>query len=76
MADPNDLSVWTVTENPSDHPGKFVARRHVVGRGEVRPTDDHHIADTLAEVRDMLPAGLYPLPRQPGDDPVIVESWI
>jgi len=69
----SDLCIWTITENPSDFPGKFVARRHVVGMGA---TCDCHVADSLEGVRALLPAGLIMLPREEGDDPVIVESWI
>lgn len=68
--------MWVVTESPSDHPGKFVARRHIIGRGFVRATTNHHVAPSLAEVRATLPPGLFRLQRKPGDDPVIVESWI
>lgn len=70
MAD--SLSIWTVTENPSDFPGKFVARRTEVGAG---PTDDHHVAETLDEVRAMLPPDLIRMTRVPADDSVIVEVW-
>tara|TARA_R110000868_G_scaffold118062_9_gene313341 strand:- start:2909 stop:3136 length:228 start_codon:yes stop_codon:yes gene_type:complete len=71
------LDIWTITQNPSDHPGKFVARKHVIRAGETAVTEDHHIADTLEEVRQMLPRrGLIRLPRARGDDPVIVESWL
>lgn len=71
-----DVSIWVITENPVDFPGKFVAREHLVGKGFTRATDTHFVADSLPEIRATLPAGLYRLMRQKGDDPVIVESWI
>lgn len=71
------LSIWTITRNPSDHPGKHVARRHVVyPRSAAGATTDHFIADTLVQARACLPPGLINLGRNQADDPVIVESWI
>lgn len=71
-----DLSMWVVTENPTDFPGQFVAREWLIGSGCRAVTANHHVAATLAEVRDMLPPLLHRLPRDPKDDPVIVECWI
>lgn len=71
------LSIWTITRNPSDHPGKHVARRHLVMPvDQAGPTADHFIADTLDQARACLPPGLINLGRNEADDPVIVESWI
>lgn len=70
------LGMWTVARNPADFPDKFVARKWLIGRRDLTPTVDHHVADTLDDVRAMLPHGLHPVPRNPNDDPVIVESWI
>lgn len=75
MADPI-LPMWTITENPTDFPGKFVARKWLIEAGAMAVTDEHHVADTLFAVRDLLPPHLVRLPRDPNDDPVIVESWI
>jgi len=33
-------------------------------------------ASTLEELREKLPFGLHRLPRNPNDDPVIVETWV
>lgn len=76
MSDPAELSLWAITENPSDFPGKFVARRFIIGAGVYAVTVDHHVADTLEDVRAMLPGHLVRLPRDPDDEPIIVESWI
>ncbi|WP_230770581.1 hypothetical protein [Sphingomonas sp. Leaf4] len=71
------LSIWTITRNPSDLPGRHVARRHAIeADGLPHATDDHFVGDTLDQVRAQLPTGLFNLGRQPADDPVIVESWI
>jgi hypothetical protein len=69
------LSLWTVYDHPSDHPAYWVARRWEIRR-EAVPTGDLLKADTLDELRGLLPPGLDRLPREPGDDPAIVETWL
>lgn len=76
MADPVELSIWTITENPADFPGQFVARRFIIAKRAYAVTTDYHVADTLDAVRGMLPAHLVRLPRDPSDQALIVESWI
>lgn len=71
----NDLLVWVVTENPSDYPGKFIARPASTRNGG-KFCHLHLEADTLEDLRDGLPCGLTPLARDPSDNPVVVESWI
>lgn len=71
------LSIWTVYDHPADRPDKFVARRWEAQNGpEPVPTNDILEADTLEALRRLLPPHLFRMPRQDGDDPVIVESWI
>jgi hypothetical protein len=71
------LSVWTVYDHPSDYPDGFVARRHEAYTDHsVVATADAVFAPTLEAVRAKLPPGLHCITRSPGDDPVIVESWI
>ena len=69
------LSIWTVYERPLDHPEQFVARRWVATPQPV-PTDEVLFAHDLDDLRQKMPSGLVRMPRQPGDDPVIVETWI
>lgn len=70
------LSIWTVYRNPSDMPGWYVVRRHVVDGQGARATSEFASARTLEEVRTMLPLGLTRLPREPTDEPHIVECWL
>jgi len=70
------LSIWTITRNPIDHPGKFVTRRHDVTAAGSTATGDHTIADNLGIARNAVPVGSVNIGREPADDPVIVESWI
>jgi hypothetical protein len=74
----NDLlELWTVYDHPVDCPGNWVARKWVVGPGgKSEATSDCIVSDTLEDLRDALPPGLYRLPRDPDDDPVIVETWL
>lgn len=73
---PDVLSAWIVLFNPSDFPGKYVVRRNDIGRGAVIATEEHHVGDTLDEVRAVVPAGCVMLPRYANDDPAIVEVWL
>lgn len=71
------LEIWTVTRRPLDMPGvEYAARCHVIEAGGSRPTDRVVTAATLVEIRAAIPPFLHCLPRDPNDDPAIVESWI
>jgi hypothetical protein len=69
-----DLLVWTICWNPKDAPWKFTARPHSTRAGA--PCDFVVVASTLDAVRAFLPRDLTRFLPGPGDDPVIVESWI
>jgi hypothetical protein len=67
------LSMWTVYDHPSDFPDGYVARRF---DGE-QPTSDVIESADLDLVRYSLAMkGLFCLARSPGDDPVILETWL
>lgn len=66
------IPIIVVYKNPSDYPGKYVARLWTLDK----PTEFAIIKDTLAEVRAAIPAGFTMLAPSVGDDPVIVETWI
>jgi len=72
---PGRFSIWTVYDHPSDYPDCFVARRFELDT----PTGDVITAPTLAALRAKLEVMAdvgYCLPRDPRDDPNIVECWI
>ena len=76
IAHEGGMLVWTVYKSPGDYPGKFIGRPWKpwgIGAG---PMDLHLVADDLQALRDQLPHGVYRLPRNYEDDPVIVETWI
>lgn len=68
-----DMLMWTVFENPSDHPGKFIARPIEIRQFQKLAV--HLEADTLLGIWQQLPPGLFRLNRNVEDDPVIVETW-
>jgi hypothetical protein len=69
-------NLYCVYKSPSDFPGEYVARRFVPGPAGMLPREVAARAPTLDLLRQALPSGMTLLPRQPGDDPVIVESWL
>jgi hypothetical protein len=74
---PDDLPMWAIYRRPRDYPDGYVARLWLIRRRTEVPLPTNVIvtAPTLAGVRAKLPPGLVCLPRQPGDDPKIVETW-
>lgn len=73
------LVTFTIYEKPKDYPDKFVVRRWAVVRGRPNPVPDPKawaVADSLEMARKALPPGLVCTQRYPGDDPVIVETWV
>jgi hypothetical protein len=72
---PSDaMPAWTIYESPKDQPGLVVARLWLLR--PLQSTETLLRGNTVAEVRDLLPPGLARLPREPGDDPCIVETWL
>ena len=67
-----ELVLWVVTKNPSDYPGKFVARPGMTGG----MSKNVLVCDTLDELREALPWGLHRIERHSADDPVVLEVWI
>jgi hypothetical protein len=82
LAAPSDdlriLPMWSVYDHPQDHPNHWVARRWEVGGAGTEPVATSQLfkAETLEALRQMLPPGLHCMPRAPGDDPNIVETWL
>jgi hypothetical protein len=66
------VEIYTVYYNPLDYPGLYVVRRWL----NDKPTNDVHTAKTLEEIRAFIPQDKVYLDRMPGDDPVIVETWL
>jgi hypothetical protein len=77
---PDVLRAYTIYDHPRDCPEKFVVRQFLIGvsAAEVEPVPGPLVAvsDTLHEAREAIPPGLVCFPRQEGDDPKIVETWL
>jgi hypothetical protein len=68
--------VWVIYDEPrSGCPGRYVARKFHCGQVFTFTTDDELIAETLSEVRALLPAGLVNVGRHEGDPESVVETW-
>lgn len=72
------LAFHVVYERPRDFPTMFVVRRQVVMKeGGIVPDGDAMGFTTLEGAREHCEElGLTCLPRDPDDDPVIVETWV
>ncbi len=70
------MEVFVVYHNPRDYPGLYVVRRQVAGRGtitiDIQPLG---VSATLEGIRSFIPPHVKRFPRDPNDDPVIVEVW-
>jgi len=77
---PEEFDMWVVYKYPRDFPDHYVARlwRAAPGFDAMSADRDQYVlADTLEELQEQLAnAGRVCLERMPGDDPVIVETWI
>lgn len=70
------LSMWTVYDHPKDFPQHYVARCFIVDAVGVTPTGVVLFANTLEELRAILPRDLYRMRRFEQDDANIVEVWL
>jgi hypothetical protein len=61
---------WIIRRDQAEHPGRMVARLILA-----RPTPYVLLADTLVDLRALLPFGLERSDRQLGDPPDVVEMW-
>lgn len=64
--------VFTVYYNPTDFPGKYVVRLF----DGPQPTRLLVVTDTLKAVREAIPPMFYRVPREPGDEPKMLETWL
>lgn len=75
MSEPR-LPMATIYEHPADYPDHFVVRIWEVGPNDMRHAGVH-LANTLEGARRMVPQQFdYCMPREPDDEPQIVETWI
>lgn len=70
------LLIWTIYDHPADYPDFYVARPTIIRPKTSGHLPMHLLAKDLDTLRTMLPDGLTRLPRQPTDDPSVVEVWV
>lgn len=71
------LEMWTVYDHPKDFPHCYVARLFIITADLVTLTPKLLIGPNIEQIRQVLAGmGLSALPRQPDDDPVIMEMWL
>lgn len=69
--------MWVVYDHPKDHPDHYVARLFMIGIGLEVPSGQIMRSRDLPTLREALAdLDLTCLPRNPSDDPVIIESWV
>lgn len=68
------LPMWVIYDRPRDYPDHVVVRKWLV-REQAEPTPCT-LHDSIEAARAALPPGLVCLPRDPHDDPFIVETWL
>ena len=70
------LAVWVIYKYPKEYPKHYVVRAQYLNKDGSICFGKAMLYDSLEEARDFLPQGLYPIQRDPQDDPVILEYWI
>lgn len=70
------LVIWAIYDHPKDYPDHYIARKWLVTKEGSKPTEVILADVNLESLRKCLPAGLYCLPRQENDDPVLIETWL
>ena len=76
--DDEPMKCYTVYDHPKDYPDHFVVRAWLIhpDNPEPQPTEECFLATSLEEARTFVPEGLISIPRSPGDDEPIVETWM
>lgn len=63
--------------NQREHPGKYVVRKWQIKAGDCVPLImPHAVSDSVHAARLAVPFGLELFPRQDGDDPSLIETWM
>jgi len=68
-------AVWFVFQPAPAHPGRVTARAHSMDNHGGVWLPGVLVADTLEELRTMIPAGLTRRDRVPVDPEGVVETW-
>jgi hypothetical protein len=70
------LKMYVVYDHPKDFPDRYVVREWLV-TDNATPGDVLFMSSKVDEIRATLKKlDLYPIPKNPADDPKILETWI
>lgn len=74
------MVMWVIYKNPSDYPGKIVARKWLVTGEGVMATNEVLKASTIEPLSSLrqqfMKSGMKLVPRDRSDDSCVVESWM
>jgi hypothetical protein len=71
------MTQWVIFDRPADYPDDFVLRAFFIGKdGGIYADNVAWTAKTIDELRRLVPAGLYRMPRFSEDDKAIAEVWL
>jgi hypothetical protein len=71
------LRMWVVYDDPTDYPGKIVARKWEMVGDQMFATDEIIFTLDLGKLREQFEKhGLTKLERRTDDDPKIKEIWL
>ncbi len=77
MDSPHVLQQVVIYKNPSDFPGRYVAREWRIGREGIEAGEVVGVSVSPAPLRELAEGrGLIRLDRMLDDDPAILEVWI
>lgn len=67
--------VWALTDTDTEHPGRYVARAHEADRHGGTLLPGALVANSLNELRAMLPTELTRRDRTSAVPPDVIETW-
>lgn len=71
------LSMIALYNSPKDFPGKIVTRRWEIRKYSREPIPmEAHTFETVEQARASIPAGLRCIAPLPGEDPILIETWL
>jgi hypothetical protein len=74
------LEIYTLFDHPEDYPNSYVIKRDLVdNKGQAKRDDRFHFeSDNIETCRNFMIIDMakVPMAPMPGDDPVIIETYI
>ena len=70
------MYLWTIYNKPIDYPDNVIVRKFAIVDGSIYMTGEMYICNSVDEARSMVPKDRVCIPRDPVDEPQIIETWI